>query len=166
MTTIRPDRWSYFPPVQIFGRNIVPLYNTAAGPAVPLDEAARTIGIPVPHALKLISRQRELLNLHVPGAAQPLPADCSLAPYRNRLCLGMDGIALIILGADPAQVSDPVGRQRLLLAKKWLLLQLANRLKTPGRKNQPRWDAGLNKKQVQELKKLFDALPGRATAEM
>lgn len=159
MIPIRPDRWSYFPPVQIFGRNIVPLYHTPAGPAVPLDEVARAIGVPVPHALKLISRQRYLVELHLAGAPGPLPADCSLSSNRDGLCLGMDGIALIILGADPGVVTDDVSRQRLLLAKKWLLLQLGNRLKTPGRKNQPRWDSGLNKRQVRELKKLFDALP-------
>lgn len=166
MTPIRPDRWSYFPPTQIFGRNIVPLYQTPAGPAIPLDEAARAIGITVPHALKLIARQRDLIAIHVAGQPDPLPVESSLRSCRDNLCLGMDGIALIIIGADPAQVTDEVSRQRLLLAKKWLLLQLGNRLKTPGRKNQPRWDSGLNKEQVRELKKLFDALPLGPAAEV
>jgi hypothetical protein len=165
MTPIRPDRWSYFPPVQIFGRNIVPLFQTSAGPAVPLDEVARAISVPVPHVLKLISRQRGLIELHVAGNPDPLPADRSLRSCRDSLCLGMDGIALIILGADPGLVTDAVSRQRLLLAKKWLLLQLGNRLKTPGRKNQPRWDSGLNRKQVRELKKLFDGLSPPTTAD-
>ena len=165
MTPIRPDRWSYFPPVQIFGRNIVPLYNTPAGPAIPLDEIARAIGVPPPHALKVISRQRDMVELHLIGASEPLPADCSLSSCRDSLCLGMDGIALIILGADPDQVLDQSSRQRLLLAKKWLLLQLGNRLKTPGRKNQPRWDSGLDKNQVRKLKKLFDGLSPQKTVE-
>lgn len=166
MNTTRPDRWSYFPPVQIFGRNIVPVYQTPAGPSVPLEEAARAIGLTPPHALKIISRQRSLFDLHVPGREEPLPDDCSLSSYRDSLCLGMEAIALMILSADPTTVSDASSRARLLLAKKWLLMQVANRLKAPGRKNQPRWDTGLNKKQVRELKKLFDALPSGPTAEM
>lgn len=160
--TTKPDRWAYFPPVQIFGRNIVPIYQTEDGPAVPLEETVRATGIPANTIIRILSGHRELVSLCRPGETVAIPPEAPLSRFGTQLCLGMDAIALVILSVDPARLEDPVTRRRIIVAKKWLLLQLANRLKTPGRKNQPRWDSGLNKKQMHDLKKLFDALPAQA----
>lgn len=156
-----PHRWAYFPPVQIFGRNLVPIYYAGNQPVIPVAEAARVLGLSAGDAFRLAAANREVIALVDGATGEAISPALSLPPERGRLCLGMDGICILIFRLNHQRLADPEARQRVLLARSWLLAQLANRLKLSGRKNQPRWDKGLSREQRAEFKKRFAAIRSR-----
>ena len=154
-----PHRFTYFPGSVIFGRTIVPVYYTDHGPTVPLTDVARAIGLSPRTAFRLVERNQDVINLMDATTCKQIHPRSSLSPLKKRLCLGMDGICVLILNIDHKRIKDPLIRERIIIAKLWLTTQVSNRIKVAGQKHQPRWDAGLNKKQAQELKKTLSRLP-------
>ena len=153
-------RYAYFPPAQIFGKTLVPIYYSGTRPIIPLSFVAQAIGISNARALGAVRAHRAVLDIFDAATCEMVPSSSPLDPVNKRICLGMDGICALIFALDHNRVSDHAARERLIAAKRWLTAQVSNKLKIPGRKNQPRWDAGLTKEQSREIKKLFPRVNG------
>jgi len=145
----------HFPPSQIFGRTLVPVYYWENEPTIPLEDIARATGIPFKMAFDVVSSNREILNIIDSSTCKPIGASASLSSLSKRLCLGIDGIGILIFSLDHNRIKDRDIKERIMIAKRWLIAQVSSRLKVMGKRNQPRWDAGLSKEQSRELKKYF-----------
>lgn len=153
-----PPRWMYFPPVQIFGRILVQVYYTTAGSSIPLSEAARALHLPARTARRVLESNRAVIPLTDVRTGEVIAPDQPLSSDPQVVGLTMAGISLLILALEPDRLPDPQDRERIILAKQWLLAQVSNRIKSPGRKNQPRWDHGLTVEQAASFKKEFSKL--------
>lgn len=145
----------HFPPTQIFGKVLVPVYYCNRGPTVPLPDVARAMGIPPQTAFNIINRNREVFHIFDLATFEPIAEAEPLGPIKDRLCLGMEGICVLVFNVDFSRIRDARTRARITVAKRWMASQVANRLKPSARKNQPRWDTGLTKEQVLDLKARF-----------
>jgi hypothetical protein len=153
-----PHRYAFFPPSQIFGRKMVPMYYHEEAPMVPLASIAEIVGVPLKAVISLARKNLGLAPLVDMASEKPIASAADLDKCQHSACVGMEGISLLLFGIDPDLVTDPDARQRLQTAKLWMAVQVSNRLKKPGRRNQPRWDAGLNKHQAHLLKEHFAKL--------
>ncbi|HUT52840.1 MAG TPA: hypothetical protein VM658_05565 [bacterium] len=155
------SRFAYFPASQIFGKTIVPIYYSGARPTIPLLHIAGAIGISFKKAFTIVRGHRDVLDIFDAATCDLVPSASPLEPIKTRLCLGMDAICVLIFALDHNRVKDDAGRKRLIAAKRWFCCQVSNKIKISGRKNQPRWDAGLTTDQSRELKKLFARVNGQ-----
>jgi hypothetical protein len=148
-------RYAYFPPSQIFGKTLVPVYYSGQRPIIPLSFVALAIGISPARAMTIVRAQRDVLDIFDAATCEMVPPASPLDPLKHRLCLGMEGICALIFALDHNRVGDRDARERLIAAKRWFSALVSNKIKVSGRKSQPRWDAGLTKEQSREMKKLF-----------
>jgi hypothetical protein len=153
-----PHRYSFFPPSQIFGRKMVPVYYLEDAPLVPVTAIAGVLGVPPKAILNAAKKNLELAPLVDIATGELIKTPEELDHNHKSACAGMESICLLVFSLDPAQTADAEGRERLQVAKIWMAVQVANRLKKPGRRNQPRWDAGLNKLQSRMFKDRFAKL--------
>ncbi len=154
----RPQRYAYFPPTVIFGRQLVPVYLSRCGPCVPLNYVSSVLGITPSFALKRVLENREVIEAVDPFTLKVIPPGQDPGFNHKYLCIPMQGISILIMSINHNDLADPLCRERIILAKKWLLAQITNRVKVPGRKHQARWDSGLSKEQSRDLKKQFARL--------
>lgn len=153
-----PHRYSYFPPAQIFGKKLVPVYYVDEEPAIPLPNIAEVIGITLEEALRLVEANREILMIVDCEKCVYVKGKGPLKDQVEKIGLEMNGVTILVFAVDLAQAKNKDARERLAAAKLWMTAQVSNRLKKPGRRNQPRWDAGLSKEQARQLKERFDRL--------
>lgn len=158
-------RFTYFPPTQIFGKTLVPIYYSGARPTIPIVHVAKAMGVPFKTAFSVIMSQRDSFDIHDAATGELVHPSAPLERLRHTLCLGMDGICALIFALDLNRVKDRLTRARLVAAKRWLSCQVSNRIKISGRKNQTRWDAGLTKEQAEKLKEHFTRINGPQTRE-
>jgi hypothetical protein len=148
----------FFPPTQIFGKNLVAVYYINEEAAIPLADVTRSLGAEFKAAFDIVKANRETIKIFDAATGKSVPLKKPLGPLQKRICLGMDGIFLLIIAIDHSRIRDPETKERIVVAKQWLIAQVSNRLKLYGRKNQPRWDAGLTKEQAKAFKKQFAKL--------
>jgi len=148
-----PKRYAYFPPTVIFGHNLIQVYAGESGPSVTLTDLAGVLGVSLATVLAIIRKNRGVIELTGASDGKRIPPESGLPSPASRLCLSMDGVSLVILNIDHEKISDPLCRERIKVAKKWLVCQISNRIKEPGRKHQHRWDSGLSQEQARELKR-------------
>ena len=158
METPPPDRLTYFPPPAIFGRRIVPVYVAPFGPSIPVQDVAASLGIKPAQAAKIVSRNLNAISAFDAASKEIVSEKSQISASNKNICIGMDGVALLTMNVDPEQLDDDLMKERIAVAKQWIMAQIANRIKIPGQKHQPRWDAGLTKDQSKELKKKIDRL--------
>ncbi len=158
MTLPRPHRYTYFPPAKIFGRNLVPVYYSEYGPVVPLFDVIGIIGISTAKAMKIIDKNRDAMVLIDAHSCKPISESKKITANQENVCIGQEGVSLLLLQIDHTQIKDPLVKEKIRLSKIWLCAQVENRIKTAGQKNQTRWDSGLSKRQVKNLKTGFAKL--------
>lgn len=148
-----PTRFAYFPPTSIFGKNLIPIYyDDEFGSTVPVKNVAEALGVSAAKLMKIVISNGDAINMLDASTGKAISPGQKLANLQDRLCIGMDGISLVIMNIDHSQIKDPLTRERISVAKKWLAAQISNRVKSPGQKHQPRWDSGLDKNQAKLLK--------------
>jgi hypothetical protein len=158
MNLPRPHRYTYFPPVKIFGRNLVPVYYSEYGPVVPLTDVIGIIGITPAKAMSIIDKNRDAIVLINAHDCKPISESKKVTATQENVCVSQEGISLLLMQIDHTQIKNPLVRERIRLSKIWLSAQVENRIKTAGQKNQTRWDSGLSKRQVKNLKEGFAKL--------
>jgi hypothetical protein len=153
-----PHRYAFFPPSQIFGRKMVPLYYLEEAPIIPLSAVAGVLGVSFRTVLNVAKKNLEVLPVVDVVTGEDISDPVELESRQKVAGVGMEGLGIVIFSLEHDRIEDEDARQRLMTAKLWLAVQISNRLKRPGRRNQPRWDAGLNKRQARLMKKRFAQL--------